>query len=549
MERGSKKKFCLKWPWKWIIYGDAFLIAGRIIGYLWAALILAASSLARKAAGGGRDVQDGYCLDRTRKGLAKLFWAFLYLFFGFAGGVCFYMQMREGRSLWKLEDWAFTIFSAVLCLGGTALGLFEAYTDLRDAFFPAKSKLAKSIRSQLPYPDEAPPVEELFAMVDQDIQENGQWFDRVAIGRDWVFGDEVTALSRVRGVFPRDEMITRHAGGRRQSHRIMELYIVDDRRQIQTTTLHKPAELKAAVDCLRLRVPEAHFDSYNNMSDFTIQTEEEWQATNCSFLRRRDQRLARQEDQERANAGSNPDFVLTDLRGQRTSRFSLRTLEDQLTGLKEPGQHFDLEPVELIPMPGRNGVNFSRLSAGITNAGLTLVVTLKMEGGTYQAVAKPVGEREAWEAFSNLLEKKQLPDGSDLSQWQPLQAVEQPRQPIRARLSLSDRTGAAREYDSFTRRDVELAGEGLASGKYTVVALFAGPRYLYLKAGDKLDGRITANASRPDSDMLRVFETKCTDRQAQEWLLQMLEGMFAPDFSQWKDVTKKLEKERKKAEK
>ena len=96
---------------------------------------------------------------------------------------------------------------------------------------------------------------------------------------------------------------------------------------------------------------------------------------------------------------------------------------------------------------------------------------------------------------------------------------------------------------------MELAGEGLASGKYTVVALFAGPRYLYLKAGDKLDGRITANASRPDSDMLRVFETKCTDRQAQEWLLQMLEGMFAPDFSQWKDVTKKLEKERKKAEK
>ena len=35
-------------------------------------------------------------------------------------------------------------------------------------------RLAKSIRSQLPYPDEAPPVEELFAMVDRDIQANGQ---------------------------------------------------------------------------------------------------------------------------------------------------------------------------------------------------------------------------------------------------------------------------------------------------------------------------------------------------------------------------------------
>ena len=92
---------------------------------------------------------------------------------------------------------------------------------------------------------------------------------------------------------------------------------------------------------------------------------------------------------------------------------------------------------------------------------------------------------------------------------------------------------------------MELAGEGLASGKYTVVALFAGPRYLYLKAGDQRDGRVTVNASRPDPDKLRVFETKCTDRQASQWLLQMFEGMFDPDFSQWKDVTKKLEKEAK----
>ena len=78
-----------------------------------------------------------------------------------------------------------------------------------------------------------------------------------------------------------------------------------------------------------------------------------------------------------------------------------------------------------------------------------------------------------------------------------------------------------------------------------MVALFAGPRYLYLKAGDQRDGRVTVNASRPDPDKLRVFETKCADRQASQWLLQMFEGMFDPDFSQWKDVTKKLEKEAK----
>ena len=119
---------------------------------------------------------------------------------------------------------------------------------------------------------------------------------------------------------------------------------------------------------------------------------------------------------------------------------------------------------------------------------------------------------------------------------------EAPRRQSGARLSLSDRSGATRDYESFTRRDVELAGEGLASGKYTVVALFAGPRYLYLKAGDRSDGRITVNASRPDPDKLRVFETKCTDRQARQWLLEMAEGTFDPDLSAWTDITKKLEK-------
>ena len=535
----------LKWPWNWLLYGAAFLVAGRLIGYLWAALALAACGAAGKA----KSAPEGsYCLDRTRKGLVKLFWALLYLFFGFAGGVCFYMQMQEDRSLWELKDWAFTIFSVILCLGGTALGLLEAYSDLRDAFCPAKSKLAKSIRSQLPYPDEAPPVEELFAMVDRDIEANGQWFGRVAVGREWVFGDEVTAISRIRGVFPRDEIVTRHAGGRRQSHRIMELWIVDDRRQIQATTLHKPDDLKAAVACLRLRAPEAFFDSYKNMSDFTSQSDEEWLATDRSHVRRRDQRLARQEDESRRNAGNNPDFVLMDEKGNRTSRFDRRTVEDQLTKLKQPGQRLELEPVEAIPMPGLAGVALSRLAAGITGRGLSLIITLKAsaEPCAQEAVcpvlAKPVSEQEAWQALFDLLERKRPPAFDRESGWEPLQVGEQPRPRAHARLSLSDRTGATRDYSSFTRRDVELAGEGLDSGKYTVVALFAGPRYLYLKAGGQADGRVTVNASRPDPGKLRVFETKCTGRQAREWLLQMWEGIFDPDFSQWKDITRQLEK-------
>ena len=531
----EKKKFYLKWPINLIVY-ILLVVFLRIFAI---PVILLIMWWNKKQQPDGPD--GGYCLDRTRKRLARLLWALLYLLLAAGCGVVFFMGFGEEKT--EISDWAVWIVSGGGFVLFTGCCLYESYTDLRDALFPAKSKLAKSIRSQLPYPEEAPPVEELFAMVDKDIRENGQWFDRIAIGREWVFGDEVTSIARIRGVFPRDEIITRYTNGRRQSARVVELYIVDDRRQIQATGLRKPAELQAAVDCLRLRAPEAFFDSYKNMSDFTGQSEEEWQALERSFARRREQRLARQEDQEHSGAGSNQDFVLIDLQGRRTSRFDRSTVEDQLTALNGQGDRFALEPVEVIPMPGLNGVDFSRLECGITNAGLTLIAVLKLAGGQYQAIAKPVGEQEAWAAFAGLLERKQIPDTAG---WQLLQAAEQPRQQARAKLMLSDRTGATRDYDSFTRRDVELAGEGLAEGKYTVVALFAGPRYLYLKAGDQSDGRVTANASRPDPDKLRVFETKCTDRQAREWLLQMSEGTFAPDFSQWKDITKRLEKESKK---
>lgn len=541
MDQGEKGRFELKWPWNWLVCGVLIVAAWQFLG-IFSLLLAALFSWWQKKRHPQAVPQGGYCLDRTRKRLARLLWALFYLLFSASGGVVLYMQLQEDRSLWEIKDWAFTVFSAVLCLGCAVLALIETYMDLRDAFFPARSRLAKSIRAQLPYPEEAPPVEELFAMVDRDIRENGQWFDRVAIGREWVLGDDVTSIARIRGVFLRDEIKTRYNGERRNTTRIMELWIVDDRRQVQCTSLRRPNELKAAVDCLRLRAPEALFDSYSRMHSFTGQSEEEWQTAERSYLRRRDQRLAQKAEETRYSAGSSKDFVLLDLAGRRTSRFDLRTVADQLAGLKGQGAHFSLEPTETIPAPGQGGASFARLECGMTAAGLTLAAVLRTPEGSYRTLVRQVDEGEARQVCSNLLERRQIPD---MAGWQPFQAAEQPRRQSQARLSLSDRAGAAREYTSFTRRDVELAGEGLASGRYTVAALFAGPRYLYLKGGDQMDGRVTANASRPDPDMLRVFETRCTSRQAQQWLLQMFEGTFDPDFSQWKDVTKQLEKQAK----
>lgn len=432
MDQESKGGFQLKWPWNWVVCGVFVVGAGYWIGYLWSALLAALFLWWQKKRHPGAVPQGGYCLDRTRKQLSCLVWSALYLLLAAGCGVVFFMGLGEDKSAWEIRDWAVEIVGGGGFVLFTGCFLYETYTSLRDVFSPGRSKLAKSIRSQLPYPDEAPDVTELFAMVDRDIEASGQWFDRIAIGREWVLGDEASSIPRIRGVFPRDEVKVRYSNGRRQSSRIVQLYIVDDRRQIQATGMRRPAELQAAVSCLRLRAPEAYFADYKDMSGFTGRSDEEWQAAERDFQRRRNERLAGEEERER--------------------------LRDR-------------------------------------------------SGAVY------------------------------------VPPVRQERQQARARLSLSDRTGATRDYTSFTRRDLELAGEGLAGGRYLAVALFAGPRYLYLKAGDKSDGRVTVNASQPGPDKLRVFETKCTDRQAQTWLLEMSEGIFDPDFSQWKDVTKKLEKE------
>jgi len=444
MPEERAKRFYLKWPWNVIVY----VVLALVLRIFAIPVILLLMAWNKKQQPDGPE--EGYCLQRTRRRLGRLAWALLYLIIALCCGAVFFMQIQEDRSAWKAKDWGMLIVSGVVALGGSALGIYEACTDLRDALCPAKSRLARSIRAQLPYPDEAPDVKELFAMVDRDIRENGMWFDRVAIGKEWIFGDDVTALTRVRGVFPRDEIKVHYVNGRRQSARIVELWIVDDRKQIQCTGLRDPNELKMAVDCLRLRCPEAVFSDHGKMSDLVDQSEEDWQAMERDYRRRRDQRLAREAEQAPASA---------------------------------------------LP---------------------------KTQGTAHLAQEKAAAQ------FADLKEK--------------LRAEEAPHT-LRAQLTISERGGITREHRSPTDRDVELAMQGLAAGTYIAVCLRDGANYIYLQAGTAEDGRVTVNVSRPGPDRLQVYETKCTDRQAEKYLMDWAAGGLPEDLRQWKDITQKLQKQ------
>ena len=210
-----------------------------------------------------------------------------------AGLFCmFYIGLRQDRAYWETSDYV------TLGVGGGGgilfllLGIYMGYAGARDAFFPGKSALAASIRSQLPYPDEAPPVGELFAMVDKDLEANGRWFDAVGIGQEWVLGELASRIDRIRGVFVVDETRTRRSGGRTVTSRVLQLVLVDDRWQKHITDFKKPDELRAAADCLALRVPDARRGTNGQWSAFWSMDESEREDFERDFRQKQNRRAS-----------------------------------------------------------------------------------------------------------------------------------------------------------------------------------------------------------------------------------------------------------------
>ena len=275
----EKPKFYLKWPWDLAVY--ILLAVGLRLFAVPVILLLMRWNQGRQPAG-------NYCLRRTRGRLSLLVWAALLLVLGGAAALLLPGYWAQDRAGWEGKEYFTLILCAALAVGGPLAALGLGYAGIRDAFFPGKSKLARSIRAQLPYPEEAPPVGELFGMVDRDILEQGEWFGRLAIGSQWVLGDQVSFLPRVRGVFSRDERRTHRSGGRVRTSRTIQLWLVDDRQQCQCTDLRSPDQLQGALDCLRRRLPDAVFGRYGSAEydRLVYADEEEAQRQELDYRRR-----------------------------------------------------------------------------------------------------------------------------------------------------------------------------------------------------------------------------------------------------------------------
>jgi len=352
----SKKRFYLKWPWNVIVY-ILLVVVLRIFAV---PLILLIMWWNKKQQPDGPE--EGYCLQRTRGRLIGLIPAAL---LAVGGGLAIWFFAVAETMPYEVErlkeEISFGYYLIpVAGTGAILVGLFLAYRSLRDALHPEKSALAQSIRDQLPYPEEAPPVKELFAMVDQDLKQNGQWCGKLGIGREWVLGDEASSIPRIRGVFSRVERHTRHAGKRTQVTYLYEIWIVDNRRQQQVTSLKSKREVEEAMDCLRRRVPAAVFGEYNSReyNDLIYAKEEEQQYAQERAYRSRAAQYEEQNRREQEQQAQNQVLTLPD--GSVTSRITWDTIHQLLLRPNQTGEAAPFQLVPGVPFQGQ-GHTFSRL--------------------------------------------------------------------------------------------------------------------------------------------------------------------------------------------
>lgn len=489
-------------------------------------------------------VRDGmaqsFCLSRTRKQLKGVLWALLFFFLSVALGVTFWMTLGEHQSGWKVEDYVKLVVSgggAAVMLG---LGVYSGFTGIRDAFFPEKSSLACSIRSQLPYPNEAPPVGALFAMVDNDLRDNGQWFGNMGIGQEWVLGELATRIDRIRGIFTVDEIHQHRTQNGVNTNRTLQLVLIDDRWQKNTTDFKSPDDLRAAAEWLALRVPEARRGRNSQYMDFWGMDESARQEFEREFRQRQNLRASEQLQKETVDGVQ--DMILK-AGGEVTSRVTMSLVEERLKQfLTERKGTLSLTATKPVSMGGRF---FQTLEAEVRGEIISLTLKpVESTEGVGIGLVKAVDRRQAVE----FLERWFYRQAFDLTDWTAgkvrvsdsgagASAISRPK----GLLMLVLASGASETHRTFTKEDIQVAAEGLADGTYQIVGLTLPQSYRWIQVmtGNASDGRCTVEASRPGEDLKYYYVSKMTPREAARWLTGFADGLYLPGGEGWKKCIKK----------
>ncbi len=505
-------------------------------------------------------LKGSFCLKKTRGRILLLYISFLFIA---AGIVCIISSLYSYANL-SADRGAFEYIVStaifVIGIGCIVMAVYEGYSNVRDFFFPLKSRLADSIRSQLDFPDEYPTLPELFGLVDDDIRENGRWFDSTAVGKEWVLCDDAFYIPRIRAVFKRDEEIKRRIKQRIQTVRVTELYILDDRRQQMVIPVKNHNELEPLAACLRLSAPDALFLPYEKYMTHLSMTDEDWEQIDREFHSRKSERelnKRRKSDSQgqKMTLFCSDNFVTSRVTQQLLSQRLKDFFKSDLGGwlLMTPDSSIEIGGVlfcqlqcQIVPVENAEQLDERELlSRGIVrlllknepetnDAPLTDGILLETDGVTCERI------------LIHWLAKESF----DTKDWIPVTLERRNNEPReqkrRIKLYVTEKNGLEHDYHNILRADVELAGKKIVDGSYSATELDMDNNYLLIQNGDSADGRATVQTSGIKKGKVVAYEIKCRPRQAEEWLLQFYDGTFSPDLSEWKDITKKLDKLAKK---
>lgn len=523
----------LRWPWNVVVYVLLVLVL-RVFAI---PIILILMWVQRKNNPHG--IAEGFCLSRTRKRLTWLIWSLLVLVISAALLYMFKVGLEQDPAYREITDYVTLAFCGI---GGLLLligGLYLGYTAVRDTFFPAKSALAKSIRNQLPYPDEAPPVDELFSMVDTDLKENAQWFGPLGIGREWVLGDGANRIDRIRGIFVINKIRQHTTKTGTRTSRDMELVLIDDRWQRTVTSFDNLNDLQAAADCLSLRVPDARRGVNDANLDFWTMDEGTREDFEREFRQKQNRRTSERVQRETLNSGPQ-DIILQQADGQVTSRVTVTLVEEQLQScLEQGGGRFTLTLNRPVETAGRT---FQALHVTVTEGTIWLLAELQNQPGF--GLARTFDELEVQKILSGWLRR----EPPDTTSWElrqihdpnSQQRTAAPVQQSHAKLSLVYASGAAENHTTFTEEDVQMAAEGIVNGTYQLVDLTHPVGYLWIRvtAGDKTYARCTVETAKPSGKELEFYTAKLPPKEAAAWLTGYPSGRFLPGGRDWKRIKK-----------
>lgn len=429
------------------------------------------------------------------------------------------------------------------------LGVFLMLMGFRDALFPEKSTLAKSIRQQLKYPDESTSADELFAMVDKDIEKNGKWFGNLAIGKEWVFSDSVMKIDRIRAAFYK---IEREIHNNRSSVTFI-LTLVDNKRNEKSFYMKSEDAMMTAYQMIGVLVPGV----YNgNRKKFMKMSEADYNKFEAEFKEKQQIRADQQRDQ-----AQNPQDMILESANNVTSRVNDGVLMQALQELKDDGAYFRLRPTRVLQNKLGQLLHIDCIKEADQ---YRLLSVFRVGNETPSAFKTLVSEQNALALLNQLARHKTIPD---VSSWEQLDLkmmqADSPVEKMVVKLTIwgDDQHNT---FDNFTREDVELAIQDVLEEDKRSMQIQCGWLYLFINNKDAGNSKVEMNASLLENNELKCFSVKCDGEQAKQWMLAFYDRLITimdseggktseslysiypyytlPDIKQWKDITKKFKK-------